>query len=82
MSAKQTSFIRDLAEYVTRGVLLFEAISIDCRWERATLLSRKVIGSPKHCYEQAYEEKKKRKVSAARKARRDCDRPEVCPILR
>jgi hypothetical protein len=28
MSAKPTSFIRDLAEYVTRGVLLFEAISI------------------------------------------------------
>jgi len=54
MSAKPTSFIRDLAEYVTRGVLLFEAISIDCRRERATLLSRKVIGSPKHCYEQAY----------------------------
>ena len=54
MSAKQTSFIRDLAEYVTRGVLLFEAIGIDCRRERATLLSRKVIGSPKHCYEQAY----------------------------
>ena len=54
MSAKQTSFIRDLAEYVTRGVSLFEAISIDCRRERARLLSRKVIGSPKHCYEQAH----------------------------
>ena len=44
ISAKPTSFIRDLAEYVTRGVLLFEAISIDCRRERATLLSRKVSG--------------------------------------
>ena len=35
-----TTFIRDLAEYVTRGMLLFEAISIDACGS-ATLLSRK-----------------------------------------
>ena len=35
-----TTFIRDLAEYVTRGMLLFEAITIDACGS-ATLLSRK-----------------------------------------
>jgi hypothetical protein len=34
------NLIRDLAEYVKRGMVLFEAISIDCRRER-DLLSRK-----------------------------------------
>jgi len=45
MSSKPTTFIRDLAEYVTRGMLLsFEAIiSIDACGS-ATLLSRKQAG--------------------------------------
>ena len=37
------NLIRDLAEYVKRGMVLFEAISIDCRRER-DLLSRKLAG--------------------------------------
>jgi len=38
--AETDNLIRDLAEYVKRGMVLFEAISIDCRRER-DLLSRK-----------------------------------------
>ena len=47
-----TTFIRDLAEYVTRGMLLFEAIaSMPAGVRPCSHASKRV---EKHCYEQAY----------------------------
>ena len=80
MSAKPTTFIRDLARVsqARHGALLKRSASI----AGGSAIRSRASSFEIHCYEQAYQRRKKRKVSATRKARRDFERPEVCSTLR